>query len=117
MRKISSVKNSKNPIIKTLTTRKIRVKRLIILSLVLLVTYIYGFGDYGISRYLHLRQEYKTMCDEIALLEAESEQLKHEETLLVKKDPEYLQKIAREKFGLVKAGEKIYKLVPKSGSK
>jgi cell division protein FtsB len=32
-------------------------------------------------------------------------------------DPEYIEQIAREKLGLVKPGERVYKLPPASGSR
>jgi len=32
-------------------------------------------------------------------------------------DPEYIEQIAREKLGLVKPGERVYKLPPASGAR
>ena len=95
-----------------LTRRKRIVKRLIIFGLLLLIVYIYGFGDYGLYQYYQLRQEEKHLQTELAKLELESKQLEKEKQLLQKQDPDYLERIAREKFGLVKPGEKIYKLTP-----
>jgi len=105
---------SENSLAKILNTKKNRLKRLALVFIFILILYVYGFGDYGIYRYFELRNQLHNLDDEITLLEEESRQLKHEAELMKKKDPEYLQRIAREKYGLVKSGEKIYKLVPKS---
>ena len=45
-------------------------------------------------------------------LEQDAVALAEEKQLLRKQDPEYLERIAREKYGLVKPGETIYELVP-----
>ena len=95
-----------------LTKRKRIVKRLIIFGVLLLVIYIYGFGNYGLYQYYQLHKEEKSLQTELAKLELESKQLEKEKQLLQKQDPDYLERIAREKFGLVKPGEKIYKLTP-----
>lgn len=78
----------------------------------MLVIYIYGFGNYGLYQYYQLHKEEKRLQTELAKLELESKQLEKEKQLLQKQDPDYLERIAREKFGLVKPGEKIYKLTP-----
>ena len=47
----------------------------------------------------------------IAELEAENVRIK-EEIRLLEEDPDYLEKVAREKMGLVREGEVIYRIVP-----
>ena len=49
--------------------------------------------------------------DDIKRLEREQARLK-EELRLLKEDPEYLEKVAREKMGLIREGEMIYKILP-----
>jgi len=100
-----------------LSSGKNRIKRLIGFGVLLLVLYIFGFGDYGIYQYYQLRREKKELQAEIAGLENEKRLLEEEKELLRKRDPAYLDRIAREKYGLVKPGEKIYKLVPKSNNR
>ena len=56
--------------------------------------------------------EYKR---QIELLEVKNDQLKKEKFLL-ENDPVYLEKVAREKMGLVRQGEVVYKLTPVSGN-
>ena len=106
-----SDKAQKN-ISRILTRRKRNVRRLIILGILLLVICIYSFGDYGLYQYYQLSREEKRLQTKLAQLELESKQLEKERQLLQKQDPGYLERIAREKFGLVKPGEKIYKLTP-----
>ena len=55
-----------------------------------------------------INQEYK---QQVADLQNENAQLREERRLL-NEDPDYLEKVAREKMGLIKEGEVIYKIVP-----
>lgn len=110
-------KNTKKQIVKALNENRKRTRYLIYTLFLAAVILFYGFGDYGLMRYFQLKNEYTAVQNELAELEAESAQLQHEEELLKNRDPEYLQKVAREKFGLVKPGEKIYKLVPNSDTR
>jgi len=48
---------------------------------------------------------------EIIRLKRERAQLEREKQLLIH-DPQYLEKVAREKMGLIKEGEVIYKITP-----
>ena len=97
---------------KALGKRKRIIKRSFAAFGVLLALYIYGFGDYVLYQYLKRRTEEKLLTTEMAQLKAEAQQIELEKNLISRRDPDYLQKIAREKFGLVKPGEKIYILTP-----
>jgi len=57
--------------------------------------------------------EYQTRIGE---LEKENKRLMREKRLL-ENDPEYTEKVAREKMGLVREGEVIYRLVPENVEK
>ena len=52
--------------------------------------------------------EYKR---QIEMLKKKNAQLL-EENCLLEEDPEYLERVAREKMGLIKEGEVVYKIVP-----
>ena len=49
---------------------------------------------------------------QIEMLQAKNEKLRQEKQLL-EQDPVYLEKVAREKMGLVRQGEVVYKLTPR----
>jgi cell division protein FtsB len=53
---------------------------------------------------------------EVGVLRADTAKLTAEVDRL-RTDPEYIEQIAREKLGLVKPGERVYKLPPATGSR
>jgi cell division protein FtsB len=58
-----------------------------------------------------LKERNREYADEIRSLQAKHIELK-EEFRRLKEDPVYLEKVAREKMGLVREGEVVYQLVP-----
>lgn len=83
-----------------------------------LIAYIFVFGDYGGYRIWKQKREIAQLEGTIRHLRFEQEQLKKEVDLL-RNDPEYIEKIAREDYGMIKEGEIIYKIVtspPAGGS-
>ena len=56
-----------------------------------------------------LRQKNLDYQNEIQVLKKKNAFLLEEKRLL-EEDPEYLEKIAREKMGLIKEGEKVYRI-------
>jgi cell division protein FtsB len=62
----------------------------------------------GYSELHKLKGENEQLQKRIRLLEEHNDKLK-EELVMMKEDPEYLEKKAREKLGIVKKGEVIYK--------
>ena len=63
------------------------------------------------TRMQDLKQRNTEYKKQIEILQARNTQLKKEKALL-ENDPVYLEKVAREKMGLVREGEVVYKLVP-----
>ena len=57
------------------------------------------------------RQKNREYVRRIAELEAKNSELRREKQLL-ENDPVYLEKVGREKMGLVREGEMIYRLAP-----
>lgn len=70
----------------------------------------------GFARMQELRQKNKELEVNIKKMEAENIALKQEKEKL-EKDPEYLESVAREKLGIVKKGEIVYKFVPEKEKK
>lgn len=69
---------------------------------------------WGIKSYLKVNQaknEVKKMEQKLEELKSENEELKEEEKNL--QNPFYIEKLAREKLGLAKKGEVVYKILPK----
>ena len=78
---------------------------LIVFSLVI----VFIFGDHGILKLYKIKNERRAIQKKIATLRQEREKLKTEK-IKVENDLNYIEKIAREKYKMVKPGEKIFKV-------
>ena len=82
-------------------------KKLIIYITAILAVFCIVFLP-GYSRMQKLREKNEEYQQRIELLEANNIELKNE-LFKMEQDPEYLEKRAREKLGIVKEGEILYK--------
>lgn len=83
-----------------------RITTLCITSFVLLFIFIV-FSPNGLLRYYRLQQSLKTVQAANEELRKQNEELRAEIDKL-KNDPEYLEEVARKKFGLIKKNELIF---------
>jgi len=74
------------------------------------------YGGQSLTRVWALKKDVETLEREVGVLRANAARLTVEVDRL-RTDPEYVEQIAREKLGLVKPGERVYKLPPASGSR
>jgi cell division protein FtsB len=93
-------------------TSEIKKRRLVAFTLMLL-TLLYlvvtiTFGSSGLIRYLELRDKKVQLVQEIKEIEARNTRLKAD-TKLLKNDPFYVEKHAREDFGMAKPDEYVFK--------
>jgi len=58
-----------------------------------------------------LKEKNREYAQRIEILTRRNIQLEREQHLL-ESDPAYLEKVAREKMGLIRTGEKVYRMVP-----
>lgn len=90
---------------------ELKVRRYIVLTLLLLsIAYIAGslvFSDTGIIRYKELKENHASIADEIDRIMAENNRIESSIESL-KFDDFYLEKHAREEFGLAGPDELIY---------
>ena len=68
------------------------------------------------SQMQQLKQKNANYRRQIDELKVKNFQMKEEQRLL-QHDPMYLEKVAREKMGLVKEGEVVYRMLPVNGTK
>ena len=68
------------------------------------------FNDTGLIKWYKLRTERKKILADIQQMII-TEKLFTKEISLLENDEEYIKKIAREKFHMVKPGEKIFKII------
>lgn len=75
---------------------------------------IAAFGAQSLSRVWQIRHEVESLEREIAGLRAETAELQAT-VVQLRSDPDAIEKLARERLGLVKPGERVLKLPPSSG--
>ena len=98
------------------------MKSFLSLTNILMVTIVVGcislllFSDRGLinlwslkKEKLEIQNEINDLRNQIAMLEKEEEKLKFDE--------EYIEKIAREKFKMVKPGERVFKVIDENLAK
>lgn len=89
----------------------IRRKRTILFFVFVVIAFIgvglMLFGETGLFKYLELKRTKAHLEAELRLLQDENRRLKSQVESL-KKDPYYIEKQAREEYGLAKPGEFIY---------
>ena len=71
---------------------------------------VFIFGDNGVLKLYKIKNERKEIQKKIAELREEKEKLKSEKSR-IENDLGFLEKIAREKYKMVKPGEKIFKVI------
>ena len=83
---------------------------LFIIAITLSIVFI--FGDHGLLKLYKIKSQRKTIQTHIAQLRDEREKAKEKKNK-IENDINYIEKMAREKYKMVKPGEKIFKVVPK----
>ena len=71
---------------------------------------VFIFGDHGLLKLYNIKNERKIIQKKISQLRKEKEILKNEKSK-IENDLDYIEKIAREKYKMVKPGEKIFKVI------
>jgi cell division protein FtsB len=96
------------------SSRRLRVL-LVVLPLVV-TGYMLTSGDSGLARIWQQSERIDVLKRDIARLEKENASLS-EETRLLKDDPKTIERIARERYGMVKDNESIYMVYPSPPAK
>lgn len=102
---------SSNNLLRKQVISEIRKRKLVAITFTIL-TFVYltislVFGDMGLFRYIALEKTKDTLESEIIDINSENERIRTHIKLL-KEDPFYREKIAREEFGLAKPDEYIF---------
>ena len=91
------------------TTQKQFIQGLVFLICMSLII-IFIFGDHGLIKLYKIKSQRKKIQNQITQLRQEREK-KKEEKNKIENDLDYIEKIAREKYKMVKPGEKIFKVI------
>lgn len=86
-----------------------RIKRYAFLVFIAALLFQLIFSDGGVMGYIKLRREMQTIQVSVTKLEKENIDLA-QEIDRIQKDDKYLEELARKKFGLVREGEKLYRV-------
>ena len=96
----------------TAKTQKQFIQGLVLLICVSLII-VFIFGDHGLFKLYKIKRQRAKIQKHITQLRNERENTKEQKNK-IENDLDYIEKIAREKYKMVKPGEKIFKVVPES---
>jgi len=85
----------------------------IIASLFLVGIAILFFNEDGIFKYVKLQKQVKELGEQLKSVEDENKQLQNEIDSLKQNVPAKVEKVAREKYNMIRDGEKTIKMDPK----
>jgi cell division protein FtsB len=88
-----------------------RLQKLLFAILVAALLYVFVLGESGAIKITQLRLERSGLEDNIANLEGNAEHLEHTIARL-KTDDTYIEKLGRERYGYIKPGERVYRIIP-----
>ncbi len=83
-----------------------------ILAVALVVLLYVLLNNQGVIQRIRLEREKKELLQKIQVLEKEQIQLQ-EQSKALEGDKKAIEKVAREKYGMVREGEKVYRIAPK----
>lgn len=104
---MSTRKRRKPPRLKPKVSTRTKVKLFLGLLFGLLVLYIFIGGEYGFYRIWSLKRSARHLEEDIVALRTENARLEQEKILLTG-DLEYIEKVARERYGMKRKGEEVY---------
>jgi cell division protein FtsB len=93
--------------------KKNKIIRYIFILTVLIGLGFLVFNESGFNKYLKLKNEVKELRNEVSEKELENKNRESEIDSLEKKIPAKIERTAREKYGMMKKGEKIIKVEEK----
>ena len=102
-----AAKRKRPPRLKPGMSIRSRVKVFLGVLFVFLVLYIFIGGEYGLYRIWSMKRSARILKEEIAVLQAENARLEEEKALLTS-DLAYIEKIARERYGMKRKDEEVY---------
>lgn len=114
MRRYKGLKRRRRPLKirqQVVATQKQFIRGVILLlGITLLIIFV--FGDHGLLQLYKMKRERATVQAHIVQLRKERERVTAEKNRL-ENDLQYIEKLARERYRMVKPGEKVYKVISK----
>ena len=91
-------------------SRKKRIRQFAFLTILIIVASIFITGSRGTFQLYKFSKQKQDLEQEIEALETEKTKLEEMKTK-IETDPEYIEKVAREKYKMKKKEEKVYEIV------
>lgn len=91
-------------------------RRVVMWTVIALAALTLITGNYGFYQIYKINREKRELEQEIARLKLEQEELIRDRERL-KNDLIYIEKVAREKYSMVREGEHVYQVIPKKEEK
>ncbi len=95
---------------RSFSIKKLPGKIIIAVASLLILILIFFSGSRNSYQYFKVQKDKAVLEDEIKQLQLKKSELDSELTRL-NSDPDYIEKIAREKYNMKKKGEKVYKVL------
>ncbi len=96
---------------RTTRTDARRFKRWLGIVIAVAILFFIAVNQYGLFRLWRLQKEHEQLQTEIALIREKSQSLRIEQSRL-ENDMVYIERLAREKYRMVRRGEKVFRVVP-----
>ena len=93
--------------------KKINIKIAVVVIVFFLGTLFILFNEFGLLRYLRLQKEVRETKREMQIVNEKNKLLKNEVDSLERKVPAKIEKTAREKYGMIRKGEKTIEIITK----
>jgi len=93
--------------------KKINIKIIFVVTVFFIGTLFLLFNNFGLLKYMKLRKEVNEYKKEMQEVIDQNKSLKNEVDSLERKVPAKIEKTAREKYGMVRKGEKSIEIITK----
>jgi|ERR1039458_3453674 cell division protein FtsB len=93
--------------------KKINIKIAVVVVLFFISTMFILFNDFGLLKYMRLQKEVNEYKREMQDVNEQNKSLKNEVDSLERKVPAKIEKTAREKYGMIRKGEKAIEIITK----
>jgi len=93
--------------------KKINIKITVVVIVFFLGTLFILFNEFGLLKYLRLKKEVSEYKREMQIVNEENKSLRNEVDSLERKVPAKIEKTAREKYGMIRKGEKTIEIITK----
>jgi cell division protein FtsB len=93
--------------------KKINIKVVLIAVICLLAGLFLFLNEFGLMKYIKLRKEVSGIKKEIEIVNEQNRLLRNEVDSLQRKIPAKIEKTAREKYNMIRKGEKTIEIITK----